>query len=161
MSADDLADWPNEANQPEHTLRIRPPLGARIYVVGFGVVWCGLVLAALIEALVHTTPAAVIPAGMLGLGGYIMWHAARLAVIGDEGGLTVRGYGRTRRIPKSEIEGFRIGSGFYPAGKCVMAMVRGEQVIALEVTRGIGRLARSSQRLERQLAELRDWLHTP
>ena len=95
---------------------------------------------------------------MLAFGGYFMWHMARLAVIADETGLTIRGYGRPRHIPKSEIEGFRIGSGFYPSGKCVMALVRGEQVVALEVTRRSGFVPRSNRRLDDQLEQLRAWL---
>ena len=123
----DVPDWPDHTAVPTSELLIRLPVAFRIYIVIFAVIWCGGVLAGLIAALAKFSPAAMIPAAMLVFGGFFMWHVARLAVIGDHEGLTVRGYYRSRRIPKFEVEGFRIGSGYYPFGNCTFALVRDQE----------------------------------
>ena len=76
-------------------VEIRLPYGFRIYIVIFGVVWCGFVVSAVFTV---DSAAVVIPLLMLAFGGTLVFRMASLAVFADDSGLRVRNYFRTKRF---------------------------------------------------------------
>jgi len=137
-------------------LEIRLPYGFRIYIVVFGLVWCGFVVSALVTA---ESGVVVIPLLMLVFGGTLMFRMANLAVIADDSGLRVRNSFRTRRFTWDEVEDFRIGSpAMMPYGKAVHALLHDGQMIPLDATMGPWFFSRSRAKLEGYVSDLRWWL---
>ncbi len=137
-------------------LEIRLPYGFRIYILIFGIVWCGFVVSALFTA---DSGVVLIPLLMLVFGGTLIFRMANLAVIADDSGLRVRNYFRTKQFTWSEVEDFRIGSpAMMPYGKAVHALLRDGEMIALDATMGPWFFGRSRAKLEGYVSDLRSWL---
>src|SRR4051794_26485188 len=115
-----------------NTLEYRNPRVMRVYGVVFGIVWCGLLVANIIGASVARSWAAV-PVGLLMLawGAFFITRMPRLAVIAQGDELVVRNMWRTRRIPRDEIQDFRIGNPglLRPFGKTLHVLVGENSVV--------------------------------
>ncbi|MDX6650461.1 MAG: hypothetical protein QOJ97_2412 [Solirubrobacteraceae bacterium] len=135
---------------------IRPPPVMRFFALVFTLVWCGGMIAFAVRdgwspALILSLVLLVVGAGL----GIPMLGMAAIAV-GDE--LIVRNVYRTRRLRRSQIEGFRIGrSPIMPFGRTIHGLVPGETV-ALDVGLTLFRLLDGRRALEKQLEDLRSWL---
>jgi hypothetical protein len=129
---------------------IRQPAAMRLYVLGFGIVWCGFLVTFLLDT------GSPLPVLMLAFGATIVYRTVRLGVFADVDGLRVRNNFSTKRFAWSEVEDFRLGppSMGLPVGKVIHVLLRDGTIMALDVTtRPFGRA-----KLERNLVALRSWL---
>ncbi|HEX2274138.1 MAG TPA: PH domain-containing protein [Acidimicrobiales bacterium] len=121
-----------------------------------------MLLANIVGALVGGAWAAL-PVGlaMLAWGGFFIGRMSRLAVIAEEQELVVRNLFRTHHIPRSAIEGFRIGNPppMMPFGKTIHVLVRDEAIVTADVFMASGLTGRGRRSLEARLQQLREWLH--
>lgn len=144
----------------EPEVEIRPPRWMRWMYVVVGIPWVAFLLSGFVAAVRDSTWFAVVPAVMLVVGPIAFWRTVTLAVIGDEQGLTVRGLWRTDRIPKEEIEGFRLGR--WRHATFVYALVRGRPEIRLEASTLPSLLdvfgASEDERFTDELRSLEMWL---
>jgi hypothetical protein len=132
-------------------LRLRAPLAVRVWLIAFGILWCGLL--AWIVVLVAPRPAAVIPALILMFGGAFIFRLSAVTAATDGEWLTIRNVYRTWRIPRSGVTGFRLGRDTAtPFGYVVFALTD-DEIVSLDVSRTPTR----SGRVRRQLAVLEDW----
>lgn len=142
------------------SVRIRPPLWTRLYFVGFGVIWTGVLVASAVEA-----PHAAIPsaAAMLAFGALIIWSRLHLGVTATDDHLVVHNRITTSRLTRSEIEGFREGPApnqGLPFSHCVYALTRDGRVLPLVVTSRLG-LRGPSAHVRDDVADLQRWLDAP
>jgi hypothetical protein len=103
------------------------------YVV-IGILWCGILLSAIVGS-VSAGGAGAFPfiaAAFLTIGAAGLWRTVTLAVTGDEQALIVRNLLRSQVLPRSEIEGFRLGR--WRRVTCVYVLVRGHNEVRLEAT---------------------------
>lgn len=139
---------------------MRQPVASRAYVVGFAVLWCGLLGAAVVAGAVAGSPAAVLPLLMLAFGAGLTYRLFRVGVLADESGLMVRNYFGTRRYRWSDAEDFRIGKPTnLPFGNAIFVQLRDGGVATLDVSMRPWFGTRGRQALGSNLDALRSWLH--
>jgi hypothetical protein len=138
---------------------IRPPRAARIYVGVFTTVWCGLVFAGFVGAVLAGTPAAVIPLGMFAFGCTLGYRLLNVSVVATEDELIVHNYFSTKHVPKLQGQSFRFGSPAMGSfGKAVMVLLRDDTVVSMDATARLFRWFGGQRSLEAEIAELREWL---
>jgi hypothetical protein len=143
----------------EPLLTIRPPRLALLWVAGFGLFWISTVVWFLVGALRGDSSAGaavVVPVVMLLLGGTIIARMLRVGVWAYADELVVRGALRSRRIPRGEVEDFRVGSA--PGGqfgKTLLVLTRDGDTVPLEPVASLGRFGRDTLADRRE--ELRRW----
>jgi hypothetical protein len=110
-----------------------------------------------VGAVVHGSPLALLPIiGLMALMAGFGWRWARMTVIADATGLTIRNLLTTHHVARRRVRGFRLGGsrGEYP-GRAIRAVLEDGSTIVLAATGSyIGRAPAHG----RQLAELGDWL---
>ena len=132
----------------------------RIYIVGFTIFWCGFVLAGFIAGVVNRTPAALVPRGMLAFGATLGYRLFNFSAIATEDELLIRNYLRTRRVPKAQVENFRLGSPSMGSfGQAVMALLRDDTVVSLDATAQPFKWFGGQRRLDTAIGDLRAWLN--
>lgn len=139
-------------------LTIRQPIGIRIYGLVFGLVWCGLLLAAIVGTASSSEPGSVVPlAAMLAFGVTICWRTSTTSVKAEAAGLLVRNYFSTKRFAWSEVEDFRVGGPMFglPIGRVVHLLLRNREVVTLDATMRSWLLGGSRQRLDSWVEDLR------
>lgn len=139
-------------------LRIRQPTALRIYIVAFGVFWCGIVAVGFVSLVPR--PEALIPLGMLMFGGSLTYRMFRLEVVADGTGLLIRNYYRTHRYHWEDVEDFRLGSPMMamPFGKVIHALLANGEIVTLDVTMRPWLLGRGREQRDRYLRDLRKWV---
>jgi hypothetical protein len=87
-------------------LEIRLSVPLRVFLAGFGAIWCGfgLVIAVLLAASGH--PAAVVPVLAVVLVAVVLIRLYRLAVMEDGADLIVRNFFRTYRLSRLQVRDF-------------------------------------------------------
>ena len=138
-------------------VEIRQPTIARVYIICFGLFWCGVLVDALLRR--HSSADAAALLLMLGLGEGIVFLVLRLAVIADETGLVVRNNFGTEHLEWNEVEDFRVGGttgGQF--GKKIQVLLRNGDLIALDATLRLSISGRGRRELDSDLAALRAWL---
>ena len=116
----------------DRTLLIRLPMASWVSVMIFGVLWCGLLLVALVASLrALFLPGVLVPLVMLTLGGLLFYRILNLSVLANDDELVVKNYARTRRIPKADVEDFRIGGAPYGQlyGKSLVVLLCDQTVL--------------------------------
>lgn len=137
---------------------IRLPRFFLVYIVVFSVVWCGGVLVGLVAAFSHASAVALIPLGMLAFGAALFYRMFRLSVELRQSELVVRNFFRTIRVSRDTIEGFRIGpTAGQPFSQAIHVLVRGDQLVPLDVTVRPSFFGWGNYFFDRRLAELRAW----
>lgn len=131
----------------------------RIYVAVFSTVWCGFVLFGFVAALLDGSAVALIPLGMFAFGATLAYRLLSLSVVATEEELIIRNYLSTRRLPRGQVESFRIGSPSMGSfGKAVMVLLRDDTVVSMDATarpfRGLG----GQRQLDAAITRLREWL---
>jgi hypothetical protein len=97
-----------------------------------GAVWCAVALSFAIWLASHGSLGALI-LGAIGIFGAVMiWRTVSMVIVGDEQALVARGWWQSLTLPRSEIEGFRVGK--LRASSCVCVMVRGNGSVPLQAT---------------------------
>ena len=140
-------------------LRIRPPRLARVYVAVFGVAWCGGVGFGFVDALVHRSAAAVIPAVMLAFGVTLTSRLLLIGAITEDDSLIVRNHFVTRRLARSDIEEFRIGRvANQPINETIHILLRDRRILTIEAAVWPRFTRRGKQRLAQWQADLEMWL---
>jgi hypothetical protein len=141
---------------------IRPPLAARAYVVVFLCIWCGGVLAGLIAAAAHGSPAVMFLLLMLAFGLTLGYRIVRLSVAIGRQDLLVRNLYRTRRIARADIVGFRQGAlGQQPFTRAIYVLLRDGTVFPLDVTGRPYFFGRGQRLLDNRAQLLQGWLGQP
>ena len=135
-------------------VEIRQPILLRLYVGAFAMLWCGVLLGAVLTAF------NVIPLFMLAFGLTFMYRMFSLAVVADESGLLVRNNFRTRRFRWDEVEDFRIGGPMMnmPFGKVIHVLLHNGEIMTLDVTMRPWILGGGRAKLEHHLRELKAWV---
>jgi hypothetical protein len=142
-------------------VEIRPPRLARIWLVGFGTVWCGAMTVAAVATIVVGDPAAIVPVGMLVLGIVVLSRGARLGVVADRDQLVVHNNWSARTIARGDIEDFRIGVTMFGVGnmKTVSVLLTDGTMMSLDSTGRMSPFPGGRQRVEGNLELLRSWLN--
>ena len=131
----------------------------RLYVAVFTVFWCGSVFAGFIAALIAGTVAALIPLGMFAFGSFLGYRLWNLSVVATRDELIIRNYLSTKRLPKGQVESFRIGSPSMGSfGRSVMALLRDDSVVSMDATARPFRRFGGERQLEAAISDLRGWL---
>jgi hypothetical protein len=140
-------------------VEIKPPTAQRVYIVAFGIFWCGFLTVTLVSA--HSA-ASIVPLLMIAFGGTFFYRMYRLAVIADETGLLVRNNFRTKHLDRSEVEDFRVGRATMglPFGKMIHVLLRNGEIMTLDVTMRPWFFGSGPAKLESYLKALRGWLRT-
>ena len=140
------------------SLQIRQPAGMTVYAVCFGLLWVGILVAAIITSSLSD---AAIPLLMIALGGALISRMESMKLVADEFGLLVRNFSRTWRFRWDEVEDFRLGRPMMGMlfGQVMHVLLRNGEVITLDVTAfnwgfAFGGRAKREQTLRR----LREWL---
>lgn len=113
----------------------RLPKALRLYIVVFGLFWCGTLLVSFIRTATNGSRG-VIPllALMLAYGVFFMARMHGLAVVPSHDELVVRNMFKTRTIPKPAIEGFRLGSpAMMPFGKTIHVLLADDTILTADV----------------------------
>ncbi len=117
----------------EPEVEIRPPRWMRWMYVVIGIPWVAFGMSGVVAGVrAGAWFFAVALGGVLAAGAIACWRMVTLAVIGDGQGLTVRGLWKSERIPKGEIEGFRLGR--WRRATVVYVLVRARTEIRLEAS---------------------------
>jgi hypothetical protein len=132
-------------------VEIRQPLLLRVWIAGFGVVWCGFLVAMLANV---SAPTGVVPLLMLAFGATLYIRLFRLAVVANEDGLFVRNGLRTRRFDWSQIEDFRIRH----YGQSIVVLLRDGGSLGLDVTRRPWLFASGRAQFDACFEGLRAWV---
>jgi cell division protein FtsW (lipid II flippase) len=108
-------------------------------------------------AVTHGSPLALLPiTAFIAVPAGIGWRWARMAVIADATGLTVRNLMTTHHVARRRVRDFRLGgSRFEYPGRAIRVVVEDGSTIVLAAT---GRYYRQTPEHEAQLAALRNWL---
>ena len=141
-------------------LEIRQPLAFRIYIVVITVVWSGAVLAGFVAFALKGNPGLIILGLMATFGLTFGYRMYSLGAVASEEELLAHNLYRTKRLRRSDIEGFRIGSAGLqiPFGKTIYALTRDGSIVPLDVLARFWLFARSRKKLESRMEELRNWL---
>jgi hypothetical protein len=139
-------------------IRLRQPTALRVYIGAFGIFWCGIVAIGFVGLL--PGPEALIPLGMLGFGGSLMYRSFRLEAVADDTGLLIRNYYRTRRYDWGDVEDFRLGSPMLgmPFGKVIHVLLTNGEIVTLDVTMRPWLFGRGREQRDRYLQQLREWV---
>jgi hypothetical protein len=118
----------------ERSYRITLGTGLRLYVIAFGALWIGLLVALMFEER-DTSPLFPLLMGLVGG----LWFARilGLAVEVNPLGVVVRNLFRTTRVPWERIDGFRVqrGLGFAsPFGRTVSLLLDGGDALTIDAT---------------------------
>jgi hypothetical protein len=97
-----------------------------------GTVWCAVTLGLVVWVASYGSPFALIFGAMFIFGAVMIWRTVTMVIIGDEEALIARGWLQRLSLPRSEIEGFRVGK--LRASSCVFVIVRGSGSVPLEAT---------------------------
>jgi hypothetical protein len=87
---------------------------------------------------------------------FVTWRAVGLRVRAEGEELSVRNGTRTVRLARSEITGFRVGTGRRAGSRMVVADRRDGPAVGLDVTTEVP-LAGGRERLQRRVAALEAW----
>jgi hypothetical protein len=142
----------------------RPPTWLRYYIVVFGFVWFAILSVFLVTALANSIWGLLAVALVLaGYGGFILWRTFHLGLVAYTDEIVVRNMFKTRRIPRLSVDGFRIGSPGIPMsiGRTIVILVPDDTAVSVDGLMWAGRGKRGRARLERLLAQLRDWRGMP
>jgi hypothetical protein len=113
-------------------VEIRPPMAQRVYIVAFGVFWCGFLAVTIVGT--HSATS-VVPLIMLALGATMFYRMFQLSVIADETELLIRNHFGTKHVQRSEIEDFRASRAMgMPFGKAIHVLLRNGEIMTLDVT---------------------------
>jgi hypothetical protein len=139
---------------------MRQPAALRVYMVVFGVVWCGIAAVATVGAAADGSAAVVIPLLMLGFGAALVYRFVRLDVVADDMGCVVRNTFVTKRYGRSEIEDFRVQASIpgAPFGKVIVMLLRDGELIPLDVSKRLWFGDRGRAKLREYVNGLRAWL---
>jgi hypothetical protein len=110
-------------------------------------------------AVAHGSPLALIPIiGFTSVLAQYGWRWARMTVIADGTGLTIRNLLTTHHVARRRVRDFRLGGsrGEYPGRAIRVVLVDGSTMV-LAAT---GRYFLQTTEHEGQLAELQDWLRS-
>jgi hypothetical protein len=131
-------------------LVIRPSPVVRLSVLVFMLVWCGILIAAAVQS-AESAGFIMLALAMLLLGIGFGCRILGIAAIarGDE--LLVRNAFQTRRLRRSQIEEFRLGTAM-PFRRTILALLS-DETVALEV----GLALFGPGVLEERLEQLRSW----
>jgi hypothetical protein len=133
---------------------IRPPIMLRIYVAVFLCLWCGGVVA--FASPTQGRPAIVVPGLMIGFALTLGYLLVRSSVTCHDDHLLVRNHLCTRRVARSEVEGFRIGTkGSQPLTRTVFVLLRGGTVLALDAAERLSVLGRGKAQVRSDCARCR------
>lgn len=147
------------ARQPSlgGSIRLRPPLWTRIYTLGFGLLWCGLLITFAVRAPHRQAP---IAAGMLVFGILLIGSILRLTVTTTGDRLLIRNHLTTTALTRQEIEGFRAGPAAnqgLPLTWCAYALSTQGRVIPLAVTARVG-IGHPPRHVDDDVSTLQQWL---
>jgi hypothetical protein len=148
-------------------IEILMPRWARVSIVGFGVVWCGFGLFVAVLAAVSGSPLALIPVGMVAVGGSLGFRLVGLRTLARDDQLVIRNYARTHRVGRAMVRDFTIskdgGVSVAPHAFSIgwtfviETQLADGRIIPMEVTRWPRIVPWAAPQLERQLSDLRDW----
>ena len=138
-------------------VEIRPPMAQRIYIVAFGIIWCGFLVVAIVAT--HSATS-IVPLIMIAFGATMFYRMFQLSVIADETELLIRNHFGTKHIERSEIEDFRVGRATMgmPFGKVIHVLLRNGEIMTLDVTMRPWFFGNGPAKLESYLTSLREWL---
>jgi hypothetical protein len=139
---------------------IRLPLAYRVYLVAFMCVYCSFLLAGLIDAAINAPLAVVIPLAMLVFGLGFCYRIFRVSATLDSTALLVRNFSQARRIPRTDIEGFRLGpvSGWWSSRQTIYVLLRDGTVLPLDVAGNRYAFTGGSALLASRMLSLQHWL---
>jgi len=142
------------------TIVLRPSRFLRVYGLGFGALWCAVVITGLVVALNRGSDAVAIWALLLLIGVTIAWRtiSTRVELRPDE--MRIRNFWATTVVLRGQIEDFRIAlPAGQPFGRVVYVLVRGPFLIAIEASRatGFGGQAHTKSCVQ----QLNAWLASP
>jgi len=136
-------------------VEIRQPLLLRIYIIGFGVVWVGLLIRSIVTSPESGIGVAIV---MIVIGVAFMTRIASLKCVADGSGLFVRNFFSSRRLAWAQVEDFRLGRPMAaPFGYVIHVLLLDGGVLTLDAT-AWGLFGRGNTKRERALASLRAWL---
>lgn len=148
-------------------VEIRTPRVGRIFIVAFGVLWCGFGLFIAVFLALSGTPFALVPLAMVAVGASLGFSYSRLRVLADSDQLVVRNYFRTHRVGGGRIKEFAIGKrGGVSAAPhsfsigwefVIEARLDDDTLVPLEATRWSRLVPWAGPTLNGQLADLQDW----
>lgn len=92
-------------------------------------------------------------------GAFVMWRTTRLGLFAFSDDVVVRNFFKTRRIPKTAVDGFRIGSPSTPLsiGRTIVVLVSDDTTVSADALMWNGIGTRGHARLEGLAAQLREW----
>jgi len=140
-----------------------PPTWLRCYVVVFGLVWFAFLVVFCVVAVANSIwgviPVALI---MAAYGWFLLWRMFHLGLLAYPDEIVVRNFFNTRRIPRRSVDGFRIGRPGIPLsfGRTIVVLVSDDTAFSADGLMWTGMGKRGKARLERLLAQLRDWRGT-
>lgn len=150
---------PTSATPGQPSVRLRVPRWARIYALGFGLLWSGLLVAFAVRSPLSKLPVA---AGMLLFAVLLVGSTLRLAVTATTDHLLVRNRLTTTTLTRAELTGFRAGPAPHqnaPLAYCAYALTTHRRPIPLTVTTRVG-FGRPPDRVDHDVDLLQRWLNT-
>jgi hypothetical protein len=140
---------------------MRLSLAYRVYLVAFMCVWCSFLLAGLISAAINAPLAVLIPLVMLVFGLGFTYRIFRASVTLGSEALLVRNFSQARRIPRTDIEGFRLGAVSQWRSRqtqTIYVLLRDGTVLPLDVAGNGYAPTGGSARLASLMLSLQNWL---
>ena len=145
---------------PTATIVLRPSRFLRVYALGFGALWCAVVITGLVVAVNRGSPAVIIWALLLVIGVTIAWRTIGTRVELRVDDMRIRNFWGTTVVLRGQIEDFRIAlAAGQPFGRVVHVLVRGPFLIAIEATRATG--FRGQAHTKTCVQQLNAWLASP
>jgi hypothetical protein len=144
----------------EPLIVVVPPAWTRYYIVGFGLVWYVIVGGFLVGAAANGQWVAIVVAlALAAYGWFVLWRTFHLGLRAYRDEIVVTNMFKTRRIPRPSVDGFRIGSPSTPMsfGRTIVVLVSDDTAVSADGLIWTGMGKRGKARLERLLAQLRDW----
>jgi hypothetical protein len=148
----------------EPLIVVGPPTWTRYYGVAFGLVWFGILAVFLVGAAANGQWGTILFAlALAAYGWFVMWRTSHLGLAAYRDEIVVTNMFKTRRIPRLSVDGFRIGSPSTPMsfGRTIVVLVSDDTAVSADGLIWTGMGKRGKARLERLLAQLRDWRGTP
>lgn len=137
---------------------IRRPAALRVYIGLFALVWCAILIPALVTSVIDRSPAALVVLLMLAYGLGYLWTAYRVRVVLRADRLLVVNRLRRYDIAAEDIADIRIGpTGWDPLRECVRVRTLDGRDVEVAVTRRTDSIRGRRIRLEVLLAELTTW----
>lgn len=140
-------------------LRFGMPLLGRLWMVGFSLVWLGVLVSFVVRGVRDSGPnvaGIALPVAMAVFAGTLAVRMLRSGATAYADELVVRNIWRTRRIPRGEVEDIRVGD--LPAGQFGQALhvlTRGGSVFPVDTVTAV--LPGGRARLAAERDQLRQW----